>query len=134
MPRLRNLAHDLAAILSVLLAAQAPITAYLANFDAPERWVDLGFGGLGLLGVLLSKGIDSHHDATVKAALAPNQALTQSLVQSITSGKWKDQPATLPTPAGARTVWEPSPGPMPMAPPNAPPPPSAPPPNAPPAP
>ena len=71
---LRNIAHDLIAVVGVLLAMQAPITAYLANVGTPGRYVDLGFGGLGLIAAVVSKAIDSHSFTSIQVAASATPA------------------------------------------------------------
>jgi hypothetical protein len=62
------LAHDVIAIVGVLIFLQAPITSYLANFNISSKAMALGFGGIGLLATLLSKLIDSRSYTNIQTA------------------------------------------------------------------
>jgi hypothetical protein len=68
MTRLRNLAHDLVAIVGILAFLQVPVTAYLVSLSLPARAIGLGFGGVGLLGTVLSKLIDSRSYTQIAVA------------------------------------------------------------------
>jgi hypothetical protein len=68
---LRNVGHHLIPLVGLLLAMQAPFTAYLLNLGVAQRTADLAFAGLGLFAATLSKGIDSWNNAKqVTAAIA----------------------------------------------------------------
>lgn len=84
--KIRNLAHDLIAVVGLLLAAQAPFTAWLVQAGAPARAIGLGFGALGLVAALGSKHIDSRSYTTLAVnapSVASNAARTLGLLGTL---------------------------------------------------
>jgi hypothetical protein len=68
MNRVSDFFHALIAGVGVLLAMQAPFTAYLLQLGAPARAIDLGFGALGLTMATASKWTDSWNNAKTTGA------------------------------------------------------------------
>jgi hypothetical protein len=63
-----NLAHSAAAYVGVLVAAQAPVTAYVLSLPVPVRVADLAVGAFGLFCTLWKAKIDSQHSAAIAVA------------------------------------------------------------------
>lgn len=84
MNRISDTAHALLPWVGIILAMQAPITAYLVDTGLPVRVVDLAIGGLALGYTAWSKHTDSTNDATraLAAAGGVGAALAQGPVQA----------------------------------------------------